>query len=155
MPEEIELHIDKLKASDTEKMCELVIKIAHMKRQTNALEKLLDARMIQIINETKKPIELVYDDKGNSYFFWLGHDKITKCRNVRAAMLFLLGLDEDSLVACLSSSAFKHGAFRKALKEIGMDYRFDEFFSTEIKDTLETGEKLSKKLLSLDTKFLK
>lgn len=96
------------------------------------------------------PIRYTVDAEGSEMILTVGHRKETKCRDVRKASEFLMGLDLDRFVDCLSTNAIKHGAVRKVLKEFGDPARFDELFVEVVKDTLD-GLPKEKELIEVDT----
>ncbi len=120
---------------------------AYMQRGREMMKE-LDQRMIGWIKENG-PIEWETDDQDHKRVFWLGHDKVTKCADVRGCVEFMLSQDLDSLNECLSANAVKHGQFKKLFPE-----QFDQFFKVEVRDSLESGEVLPKKLQTVNTRFL-
>lgn len=143
-------------------------KVQTMKRAIREMEVKVEERYISYIKDHGPLVEV------GTMKFWLGHDKKTCCLDQRSLIEFIFeNWSVDELEALLGSNAFKHGAFRKFLKrdamaqaetltpkpteeeiDIGVGLVFDRFFVTEVKDTLESGEKAPKKLQSADTKFI-
>jgi len=153
--DDLSLAITKVETGiNTDYIAELYGKITWMIKRGQELKGELEARMEQIINETGQPIEWVIDDEGHKMCFWNGHDKSVKCIDVGKALEFLMGLSMDDAQACLSANAFKHGSFRKLMKQLGREAEFDQFFKTVVKDKLESGEELPKKLQNLNTRFI-
>ena len=93
--------------------------------------------------------------------FWLGQSKSVKCISIPKMLQFLIGLDLDSIERCLSANAFKHGEFKKLLKELKQESEFGNYFRTETKDKLECDGPEPKplpdtsELQSIDERFLR
>lgn len=83
--------------------------------------------------------------------YYVAPNKAHKCKSVKdtlAAVLEVSGGDLDTVVKCLSSSAWKPGETKKTLGD-----RADEFFETVETAELRTGVG-AKRLQAVNTKFL-
>lgn len=139
---------------DPEHFFEVLGKLENLKRFVRDADKLFEQAAINYIQE-HGPVEC------GTMKYWIGHDSKTTCIDQDGAVSLLLGLglpegttdlplDPSALLSCLSSNAVKTGAFKKAVGE----ENWAQFFKTEKVDTLESGEKLPKRLQKADTKFL-
>lgn len=120
--------------------------LAFMKGQISELSKQLDAKLIEWINKNGA-ITI-----GTRRIF-VGEDKSTKCKDVKAAMQALLeasGGDWDQVVQCLSANAIKHGAARTVLEDKWGDH-FEVIEKTELKEGVE---KPVKQIVDMDTQFI-
>jgi hypothetical protein len=86
--------------------------------------------------------------------YYAGPTKDHKCRDVRATVDLLMGLDLAVLGECLSTSAVKAGAFRKAVADVGKPELFGEHFETVERWDVKEG-KPTARLQKVDTAFLK
>lgn len=85
---------------------------------------------------------------------YVGVAKTTKCVSVRdtlEAVLEASGGDYDAVVACLASSAWKHGACAKLLPAD----RYGKLFVTDAADELKEGVAKPEKLQKIDERFIK
>jgi hypothetical protein len=116
-------------------------------RAVNEADKLVEADAMAWI-ERNGPMEFP------SAFYWLGHDKRTKCLNVHDTVEALLEVTGGDLSAVcrdfLSSNAVKYGAAKRVLPPDVYARLFEE----RVVDTLEIGERLPKKLQHADPKFM-
>lgn len=80
--------------------------------------------------------------------FYVGPKTTVKCRDVRAVYPFLLKLtegDEQAVLNCLASDAWKHGAVRSLIAERiltgqDVDKLFDDLFETKTVEVIKTGK---------------
>lgn len=85
--------------------------------------------------------------------YYLGKNRTTKCRDVKAALDKLLGIfSVEQIAQSLSANALKPGQVRTYLKELGLDAVFDEIFVTTVDEGLERDK--PKSLKRLDIRFL-
>ena len=76
----------------------------------------------------------------------IGRDKSVKCRDSKAALEHLLDVfegDSGKIAECLSANAWKPGAVRVFLAEVGKEADFDQLFKTEVKEKVEGKEKVT------------
>lgn len=108
-------------------------------------------QMEQWILANKKNIEWVIDGDGNKMVFYLDENKTIKCMNLKLGVSTLLEHGSiEELEECLSSNAFKHGAYKKFLIRIGKPEIYDAIFATVVTKKIK-GEAPKKVLQSFDT----
>lgn len=136
---EIETSVDDLLTLDSN--------LSFMAGQIKSLRDELNKRMIEWINK-HGPITI------GTRTIYVGEDKTTKCKDVKAAMQALLEAsdgDWDRVVQCLSANAIKHGAAKAVLEG-----DWDTHFEVVKKAKLEEGEeKPVKKIVDMDTQWIK
>jgi hypothetical protein len=96
-------------------------------------------------------------DLGNGKREYVGPDKDTTCNDPREVLVALLeatGGDEEAVVTCLASGAWKYGTVKRLLEEHGMGDRYAQLFTvTEAKD-VKTGA-AKKSVRTFDPAFAK
>lgn len=87
--------------------------------------------------------------------YYVGTKKTTKCLDNGEAVKSMLELGGVELLRdVLSSSAFKHGAARKRLAELGCEDVYDRLFETSEEQELKDGKAVKTvSLLSFDERF--
>ncbi len=138
-------------AASPDLMLEALDFIAMLKQATKEAEVRVKASMFRhiqangpIINGTQK--------------WYVAAEKETKCRDYSKTINTILevsGGDEQRLIDCLSSNAFKHGTIKKLLKEFGQQERYGALFEVIEKDKLKEGGIAEKKLQCIDSRFVK
>ncbi len=114
------------------------------KQQVKRLEDMWDSAMLEHV-QAVGPVVI------GDIRYYAGTKKVTKCRDVKATLeLFLAVSDIDTLAACLSSNAFKHGAAKDAFTPD----QWDECFIVEEQAELKEGKPV-KSLQSINTRFIK
>ena len=79
--------------------------------------------------------------------YYAGVDKVTKCKDPRALLETMLGLDIDTAADCLSANAWKPGQCREALGDA-----WHEHFEVTERDRLKEG-KPQRTLQKADIRF--
>lgn len=114
------------------------------REQFKEMNKLAEAAMTKFVREQGGSVDV------GSYFLWLTHSKDWKCRDVAKALDLLLQVSNGDVEAIardfLASQPIKCGSARKAIG--------DALFEQVVRDKLETGEALPKKLQKVDKAFL-
>lgn len=147
--DEIELQIAELAdASDAAKAAETMDKVKAFLELGRELKAKLDAAMVTYI-KANGPITI------GPVRWYVGVKKTTKCTDVGEAAKTMLELGgPDLLRDVLSSNAFKHGATRKRLDEIGSGEQYDRLFTVIEEEELKDGKASAKEsLLSFDERF--
>lgn len=123
-------------------------KLQRLKELVREIERDMTARLIEWI-QANGDLEI------GELRYYVGTEKKTRCNDVRgtlAALLELFAGDLDRVAECLGSSAWKHGAIKKALEEIGQAAKFPELFTVTEETDLKTGQP-AKKLMTVNPKF--
>lgn len=132
-PDEVAVRLDRLVA---------------LKQQVKELSELFEAALFAWLAENG---ELTV----GQIVWFIGNDKQTKCRNVKAtlaALLELSGGDLDAVADCLGASAWKHGTIRRLLDERGCGEKFGELFEETIKRDVDNRPL---KVVSVNKAFVK
>lgn len=142
-----------------DEIAETRTKLEGMKKRINDALDVLDDQMIAWIKTNDKPIEWVIDGEGNVRKFWIGDSSSTKCKDPAKVFNFLISLSVDDALCCLSSSAWKHGAFKKVLEAVNKPELYDECFEKVYKEKIESNapkepKKEPKQLQSIDTRWI-
>lgn len=127
---------------------------AYIARGTE-LKRQLDDALAARMTATGRDIRFTVDGDGNEIILTTRPEKVVKCRDVKAALQELLqafGGDFDMLADCLASGAFKYGACRKRLEEIGAPGLYEALFETS--ERVRVEEK-GAKVREVNTKFIK
>jgi hypothetical protein len=116
--------------------------------QVNAL----DARLKELKQQLEQAAIEHIDANGpfevGEIRYVVGKDKEVKVRSVKDTAAVILGLGgPEALEQCLAASAFKSGATKTVLDQLGSPEQFDELFDTTYKPRL--------RVKLLNTKFLK
>ena len=127
--------------------CQMLDDIAGGMKRLRDAKAVLEAFLVDWL-----PTTLTRELRIGTKKWYVGPNKNTKCRSVRAtieALMLVTGGDFDALVDCLSVNCLKPGACRKVLGE-AFRAHFDEIVEMDLK----TSEP-KKSLHELDEKFLK
>jgi hypothetical protein len=105
----------------------------------------------------KSEIRWLMDESGGEMILTTKEEKSEKCRDPRKALEVLMTAgDFESVANCLSSNAWKYGAVRKYLSEIGQADIYGQLFETIVKTKLVAQDKGpdQPKLRAIDTRFI-
>jgi hypothetical protein len=133
------------------------MRLMGLRKFTGDLQRELESRCIEWIDANGgKDIRWAMDEAGGEMILTTKDEKTEKCRDPRKTLEFLVTAgDFDSLANCLSSNAWKYGAVRKYLTEIGKPNAYGELFETIIKTKLVATEQGQQpKLRSIDTRYI-
>jgi hypothetical protein len=128
-----------------------------LKRFAADLQKDLESRCIGWIEANKSDIRWAMDEAGGEMILTTKEEKSEKCRDARKALEVLMTAgDFESVANCLSSNAWKYGAVRKYLAEIGQADIYGQLFETIVKTKLVAQDKGpdQPKLRAIDTRFI-
>lgn len=143
----LEQEVSELSAdSDVQRLLAVRDKAHWLKDFGKLMADTADDVLLAHILTTGKPISV-----GDNLFVSAAYRKEVKCNNPKALLDVLLkrtGGDLDAVTACLSSSAWKHGACREPLGDT-----FDQHFTTTSVPYLKEGEP-TKKLSVINKRFI-
>lgn len=139
-----------------ETIAENWMRIDDLIRRAKAFREEFEQQCIEWIEANGRDIEILFQD-GSVIRYYVGNAKTVKCADVPGTLLELLQVaagDLDAVANCLGSSAWKHGAVKKLLAELGAGDKYDSLFVVEEKQELKEGKPV-KRLQKFDSRFVR
>jgi hypothetical protein len=138
-------------------IAEAWMRLQGLKKFAADIQRELESRCVDWIVTNKSEIRWLMDESGGEMILTTKEEKSEKCRDPRKALEVLMTAgDFESVANCLSSNAWKYGAVRKYLSEIGQADIYGQLFETIVKTKLVAQDKGpdQPKLRAIDTRFI-
>lgn len=140
--------------TSVETIAENFMRIDELIRRAKQFKEEFEQQCIEWIEANDRDIEIPGPD-GSVIRYYIGNAKSVKCADVPGTLLELLQVaagDLDAVANCLGSSAWKHGAVKKLLADLGAGDKYDQLFRVEERQELKEGKPV-KQLQKFDSRF--